>query len=90
MAGASINPVDWKLRSGALKAMMPLDLPAVLGRDASGEVVDLGPGVTSCAKRKPRVPAQGSASVATLLRVGIACWGARAGREGSELHTRRP
>jgi len=47
MAGASINPVDWKLRSGALKAMMPLVFPAVLGRDASGEVVELGPGVTS-------------------------------------------
>lgn len=46
MAGASINPVDWKLRSGALQAMMPLALPAVLGRDASGEVVSVGPGVT--------------------------------------------
>ncbi len=46
MAGASINPVDWKLRSGALQAMMPLALPAILGRDASGEVVSVGPGVT--------------------------------------------
>ena len=47
MAGASINPVDWKVRSGALKAYMPLALPAVLGRDASGEVVALGGGVTA-------------------------------------------
>jgi NADPH:quinone reductase-like Zn-dependent oxidoreductase len=47
MAGASINPVDWKLRSGALQTMMPLALPAVLGRDASGEVVAVGPGVTA-------------------------------------------
>jgi len=46
VAGASINPVDYKLRSGALEAMMPLDLPAVLGRDASGTVVEVGPGVT--------------------------------------------
>jgi len=46
MAGASVNPVDWKLRSGALQAMMPLALPAILGRDASGEVVQVGPGVT--------------------------------------------
>lgn len=46
MVGASINPVDWKLRSGALRAMMPLTFPAILGRDASGEVVGLGPGVT--------------------------------------------
>lgn len=47
MAGASINPVDWKLRSGSLQAMMPLTLPAILGRDASGEVVAVGPGVTA-------------------------------------------
>lgn len=46
VAGASINPVDYKLRSGALKAMMPLDLPTVLGRDASGTVVEVGAGVT--------------------------------------------
>lgn len=45
MAGASINPVDWKLRSGALEALMPLTFPAVLGRDASGEVVELGSAV---------------------------------------------
>ncbi len=46
MAGASINPVDWKLRSGAYKTMMPLEFPTVLGRDASGTVVEVGPGVT--------------------------------------------
>ncbi len=46
MVGASVNPVDWKQRSGALKTYMPLDLPAILGRDAAGEVVELGPGVT--------------------------------------------
>jgi NADPH:quinone reductase-like Zn-dependent oxidoreductase len=47
MAGAGINPVDWKLRSGMLKAVMPLELPAVLGRDVSGEVVEVGAGVTA-------------------------------------------
>jgi NADPH:quinone reductase-like Zn-dependent oxidoreductase len=47
MAGASINPVDWKQRSGAIAKYMPLDLPAILGRDASGEVVEVGPGVTT-------------------------------------------
>jgi len=46
MAGAGINPVDWKLRSGALRDFMPLALPAVLGRDVSGEVFEVGPGVT--------------------------------------------
>lgn len=44
MSGASINPIDWKLRSGALVAWMPLQLPAALGRDASGVVVAVGPG----------------------------------------------
>lgn len=46
MAGAGINPIDWKLRSGALQAFMPLKLPAVLGRDVSGEVFEVGAGVT--------------------------------------------
>lgn len=45
VAAASVNPVDWKLRSGALRAYLPLQLPAVLGRDASGEVLEVGPGV---------------------------------------------
>ena len=49
MAGASINPIDWKLRSGAYHAYMPLPLPAILGRDASGTVVAVGPGVTGFA-----------------------------------------
>jgi NADPH:quinone reductase-like Zn-dependent oxidoreductase len=49
VAGVSINPVDWKLRSGALRAWMPLDLPAVLGRDVSGIVSAVGPGVTAFA-----------------------------------------
>jgi len=47
MAGASINPVDWKLRSGALAQWMPLTLPAILGRDASGTVIAVGAGVTA-------------------------------------------
>ena len=46
MAGASINPIDWKLRSGSMKTMMPLVFPAVLGRDASGEVVAVGAAVS--------------------------------------------
>jgi NADPH:quinone reductase-like Zn-dependent oxidoreductase len=45
VAAAGINPIDWKLRSGSYKARVPLDLPVILGRDVSGEVVGLGPGV---------------------------------------------
>ena len=29
----SINPIDWKLRSGAARNRMPLKFPAILGRD---------------------------------------------------------
>jgi len=47
VAAASLNPVDWKQRSGANKGRMPLTFPAILGRDASGTVVQVGPGVTS-------------------------------------------
>ena len=46
----SINPVDWKLRSGAARARMPLDFPAILGRDLAGEVVDFGRDVTGFQK----------------------------------------
>lgn len=47
MSATSINPIDWKLRRGDLKALMPLQFPAILGRDLAGEVVGLGDGVKS-------------------------------------------
>ena len=47
MSATSINPIDWKLRRGELKAFMPLQFPAILGRDLAGEVVGLGDGVES-------------------------------------------
>jgi NADPH:quinone reductase-like Zn-dependent oxidoreductase len=43
----SINPIDWKLRRGDLREMVPLEFPAILGRDLSGEVAALGEGVSS-------------------------------------------
>ncbi len=42
----SVNPVDWKIRSGAVKERMPVQFPYVLGRDVAGEVVKVGPEVT--------------------------------------------
>ena len=47
VAATSVNPIDWKIRSGAAKGMMSLQFPAVLGRDVAGEVVETGPGVTT-------------------------------------------
>jgi NADPH:quinone reductase-like Zn-dependent oxidoreductase len=49
VAGAGINPVDWKMRSGAAKARFPVSFPGILGRDAAGTVVEVGADVTSFA-----------------------------------------
>ncbi|MEV5179121.1 NADP-dependent oxidoreductase [Streptomyces werraensis] len=45
VAAASVNPVDWKVRSGAVRDLLPVDLPAVPGRDAVGRVDRIGEGV---------------------------------------------
>lgn len=42
---ASVNPIDWKLREGMVRDWWPLDLPAIPGRDVSGDVVQVGEGV---------------------------------------------
>ncbi len=47
IAATSVNPIDYKLRSGSARGRIPLELPAILGRDIAGEVVELGSGVTS-------------------------------------------
>ncbi len=47
VSATSINPIDYKMRSGAVKNFFPLELPAILGRDIAGIVRELGPGVTS-------------------------------------------
>lgn len=39
---ASLNPIDYKLAEGHLKDMVPLHLPATIGFDVSGIVVELG------------------------------------------------
>jgi NADPH:quinone reductase-like Zn-dependent oxidoreductase len=35
-AAAGVNPIDWKIRSGARQKDFPLTLPAILGKDVSG------------------------------------------------------
>jgi len=46
---AGVNPVDWKTREGQLRVFRPLDLPAVLGNEASGVVEAVGPEVAGFA-----------------------------------------
>jgi NADPH:quinone reductase-like Zn-dependent oxidoreductase len=42
----SINPVDWKMRSGDAKDRFPVSFPGILGRDVAGLVHSVGEGVT--------------------------------------------
>jgi NADPH:quinone reductase-like Zn-dependent oxidoreductase len=42
---SSINPVDWKMRSGAARERFPVQFPGVLGRDLAGVVRSVGEGV---------------------------------------------
>ncbi len=41
----SINPIDWKLREGYLKEMLPWEFPIILGWDAAGVVAEVGANV---------------------------------------------
>jgi NADPH:quinone reductase-like Zn-dependent oxidoreductase len=43
---AGVNPVDWKVRSGHPKIPLLMKLPGIPGSDLSGEVVQVGRGVT--------------------------------------------
>ena len=47
MASTSVNPIDYKIRRGDMKDIMPLQLPFIPGYDLAGQVVALGEGVTS-------------------------------------------
>jgi NADPH:quinone reductase-like Zn-dependent oxidoreductase len=46
LSSTSINPVDYKIRRGEMKDIVPLQLPDILGYDLAGQVVALGEGVT--------------------------------------------
>jgi NADPH:quinone reductase-like Zn-dependent oxidoreductase len=41
---ASVNPIDWKIRSGRMAGVFPLSFPATTGRDGAGVVSAAGPG----------------------------------------------
>lgn len=43
---AGVNPLDYKIRDGAVKALLPFSFPLVLGTDVAGDVKAIGPGVT--------------------------------------------
>jgi NADPH:quinone reductase-like Zn-dependent oxidoreductase len=46
LTSTSINPIDYKIRRGDMKDIMPLQLPIIPGYDLAGQIVALGKGVT--------------------------------------------
>ncbi|MBK5548843.1 NADP-dependent oxidoreductase [Pseudomonas sp. TH03] len=46
VAGAGVNPIDWKILSGEKKAFIALPLPFTPGVEVAGTVIAKGPGVT--------------------------------------------
>ena len=65
---ASVNPIDWKLRSGMLQKNVPLVFPAILGRDISGIVRQVGANVKHF-KPGDRVLALSNKTYAELVAV---------------------
>ena len=67
-AATSVNPIDWKIRSGARQKDFPLKLPAILGKDVSGVVREVGVNVRTF-KPGDRVLALADATYAELVVV---------------------
>jgi NADPH:quinone reductase-like Zn-dependent oxidoreductase len=44
---ASVNPIDYLLRGGALQGALQLELPAIPGRDAAGVIDEVGEGASN-------------------------------------------
>src|ERR1700761_1001081 len=42
VSAAGVNPIDWKIRSGLMKAVRTVQFPAVVGADVSGIVERVG------------------------------------------------
>ena len=49
VAATSVNPIDWKIVSGAMQAFIPLPLPFTPGVDAAGTIIAVGRNVTGFA-----------------------------------------
>ncbi|CAL9387267.1 Zinc-type alcohol dehydrogenase-like protein [Streptomyces sp. enrichment culture] len=73
VAAASVNPVDWKVRSGDVRDVLPVDLPAIPGRDAVGLVNTIGEGVRGV-RVGDRVFGLGGVTGATAELAVLSAW----------------
>jgi NADPH:quinone reductase-like Zn-dependent oxidoreductase len=71
VAATSVNPIDYKVRSGAAKEYFPVEFPAILGHDVSGVVRAVGEGVSGFAPGD-KVMAFTSKTYAELVVVPVA------------------
>jgi NADPH:quinone reductase-like Zn-dependent oxidoreductase len=71
LAATSVNPIDYKMRTGSAQDRFPIEFPAILGRDISGTIRELGPGVTNF-KPGDKVIALGFRAYAELVTVKAA------------------
>ena len=67
-AATSVNPIDWKIRSGARQKYFPCKLPTILGMDVSGVVRAVGVNIRTF-KPGDRVLALADATYAELVAV---------------------
>jgi NADPH:quinone reductase-like Zn-dependent oxidoreductase len=70
----SINPIDWKVRSGSAKDWLPVHFPDILGRDVAGEVADRGHDVKGFEKgMRVMGLADGTYAEYTAVRADLLC-----------------
>ena len=67
-AATSVNPIDWKIRSGARQKDFPMTLPVILGKDVSGVIRAVGQNVRTF-KVGEQVLAQAEHTYAELVAV---------------------
>lgn len=68
VASTSVNPIDYKIRSGAMKQFFPVEFPLILGRDIAGIVRTVGKKVSGVAPGD-KVMAIGNHAYAELAAV---------------------
>lgn len=71
---SSINPVDWKMASGAIRLYLPATFPCIPGFDLAGEVVEVGAGVMEFApgaRVHARIAKPGASAEYAVADVGL-------------------